>query len=83
MDPNATLAELRELIGQWEHGTWGEARTDRAMGLAHALDEWLSGGGYLPADWQPDRSAALAQARSRYPANRRDALFPTTRRPIF
>lgn len=52
MDPNATLATLREIVSL--------ARTNSAdpAGLISdlvetfpALDEWLSSGGFLPADW--------------------------------
>lgn len=53
MDPNQTLESIRELIKA--------AETDVAVyyeesgymfSLIEVLDEWLSQGGYLPADWQ-------------------------------
>ena len=83
MDPNATLARIRRLI---DPAIIDEAHHADLVEITEAirdLDEWLTGGGFLPTAWQAGRSAALAQARSRYPVNRRDALFPTTRRPIF
>lgn len=44
MDPNATLAQIRECID--------EADGPRAIELFEALDGWLSSGGFLPTDWQ-------------------------------
>lgn len=55
MDPNAALAELRELANEavWKmdpelltyvHGRMCEVFT--------ALDEWVSAGNFLPSDWQ-------------------------------
>jgi len=46
MDPNATLTELRELLAD---GTPEGA--EMALERFEALDEWLSKGGYKPADW--------------------------------
>lgn len=66
MDPNATLARLRELLGgdhsSHEPGSLEEALRDRTEGLEgiiceaethfQALDEWLSKArGFLPAAW--------------------------------
>ncbi len=64
MDPNTTLARLRELAAAADD-------VEEAAELAeafHALDEWLSRGGFLPADW------------ARHPANRPPGRNP---RPIF
>ena len=64
MDPNATLARIRELC----RGHVLDA--DEAAELAElitVLDGWITRGGYLPAVWQVGRPAALAQAQSRYP----------------
>lgn len=53
MDPNATLARIRELIKA--------AETDEAViheeagymfELIEALDQWVSEGGFLPLSWQ-------------------------------
>ena len=55
MDPNATLAELRELIATWQaagsRGPWTEAQADRTIELAADLDEWITRGGFLPSAW--------------------------------
>lgn len=49
MDPNAILAELRDWAKEDAGMNLEEAR---AMQLFNALDEWLSGGNFLPNDWQ-------------------------------
>jgi len=60
MDVNAALAELRELTAAWERagsrGPWSEADADRAIELARDLDQWISRGGFLPADWAAGRA---------------------------
>lgn len=43
MDPDATLAQI--------HAYDDEGNSDEAMLLFHALDEWLSKGGFLPKAW--------------------------------
>lgn len=50
MDPNATLAEIRELI-ETENTLKDGQYTDDIIERFEALDEWLSKGGFLPADW--------------------------------
>lgn len=50
MDPNTTLADIRESAEVFLSG----ANDERAVALAEAviaLDEWLTKGGFLPADW--------------------------------
>ena len=45
MDPDTALAQIRELINDGDSAD---------IALVHAfqgLDEWLSRGGFLPADW--------------------------------
>lgn len=44
MDPDVTLAQIRELDA--------EGNSDEAMFLFHALDDWLKSGGFLPKDWE-------------------------------
>lgn len=59
MDPNAALKELRELTkGCHEEvtdllvlGTF-EVRARRVVELFEYLDEWITKGGFLPADWR-------------------------------
>lgn len=45
MDPNVTLARLREKM----QGNFIESETRE---LFEALDGWLSKGGFLPDDWR-------------------------------
>lgn len=51
MDPDATLREMRELVG-----TFNEDPEcfdpHRLVELVEALDEWLVGGGFLPSAWR-------------------------------
>ena len=54
MDVNATLRELREALAQWNLRGDTAGALDAAATIAEkaqALDEWLSKGGFLPADW--------------------------------
>lgn len=57
MDPNETLAQLRDAYSRLED-VRGAARgplVDAASDLrdaAVALDEWLGNGGFLPREWQ-------------------------------
>lgn len=55
MDPNANLAEQRQLLRKYRTRnrlTAGEAA--RLAELTDALDEWLSNGGFLPDAWRRD-----------------------------
>jgi hypothetical protein len=59
MDPNATLAELRQMLGDYlahiEAGG-GDLHEEAAVRVAErfaALDGWLSAGGFPPAAWTP------------------------------
>lgn len=55
MDPNATLAEMREQMDTVFGGN-AELFEEAAVRLAElgaSLDEWLSRGGFLPDDWVP------------------------------
>lgn len=45
MDPDQTLAALRAEL----HKT--EPDIARAAELFHALDHWMTSGGFLPTDW--------------------------------
>lgn len=51
MDPNATLAEIREILARpmYIHGGW------RLAVLVKALEDWLTSGGFLPDEWAPSR----------------------------
>jgi hypothetical protein len=49
MDPNATLTEIRALVDANHHVVMD---ADRLAELISALDEWITGGGFLPTPWQ-------------------------------
>jgi hypothetical protein len=78
MDPNATLARIRELCREIPLDAPDEAA--ELAELVGSLDEWITRGGYLPAVWQVGRPAALAQAQAHYPADRPIGRNP---RPVF
>lgn len=86
MDPDATLAELRELVKLWEsagsRGTFTEAQGDRAIELTRDLDAWLDRGGFLPRAWdhayhapEPTPDAARKWTRRRYAPSPRGPVF--------
>jgi hypothetical protein len=52
MDPNAALANLRAALDPERGDSPGfEDALDDAIEAFAALDEWLSKGGFLPAEW--------------------------------
>ena len=51
MDPNVTLAQIRELVSENEYRDLYADETDRLVELVQSLDQWISKGGFLPADW--------------------------------
>lgn len=57
MDPNETLKNLRKYASD-TGGEFGEQ--------FEALDEWLSKGGFLPADWQTGRHNGVSGTRSAF-----------------
>jgi hypothetical protein len=58
MDPNTTLASIRELIkaAETDEVVFVEAAS-YMFELIRCLDEWLSKGGFLPLDWVATRYA--------------------------
>jgi hypothetical protein len=56
MDPNATLAELRQLVDDValcdKYDPPSYETTNRMADLFDALDNWLRAGGCLPEDWE-------------------------------
>jgi hypothetical protein len=58
MDPNETLAELRQMFDDeiFTEGEWSpEVARQRLRAFAEAfgnLDDWLRGGGFLPDAWR-------------------------------
>jgi hypothetical protein len=58
MDPNETLARIRDVLGNYRAGYWsGESAAEELAELIGGLDGWLSGGGFLPAAWEVFRHA--------------------------
>ncbi len=55
MDPDANLEELRRLVAQRHGGGLDEHDVLRLADLIESLDDWLSRGGFLPADWAKKR----------------------------
>lgn len=51
MDPDATLAEIRELLADAERVGWVKDG-DRLAELISALDTWIINGGFLPTAWR-------------------------------
>ena len=54
MDPNATLAQIREALTTYRANLYSKAGREALQDLAElveALDGWLSGGGFLPNEW--------------------------------
>jgi hypothetical protein len=50
MDPNAALADIRSILAdRAEDGSWD---ADQLAERINDLDNWLTRGGFLPADWQ-------------------------------
>jgi hypothetical protein len=49
MDPNETLREIRELVRPGAEAQDPDGA--RLSELVQALDEWLSKGGFAPAEW--------------------------------
>jgi hypothetical protein len=56
MDPNVTLAEIRHLVTDIASTEApDEDDVQRLAELVGGLDEWLSRGGFPPADWDRTR----------------------------
>lgn len=51
MDPNTTLAAIRELIREIDDADDPRAHLDALASNVEALDEWLTKGGFLPDAW--------------------------------
>ena len=49
MDPNATLARIREIIAETQNGNW--EHVNELPELNAAMDDWLSHDGFLPDAW--------------------------------
>jgi len=52
MDPDQTLASIRELINQYTNsGSLTADQVEQLVILVGSLDKWMSSGGFMPADW--------------------------------
>ena len=54
MDPNTALANAREASARLDASTGQADMIEAALDIAaayRALDEWITRGGFLPADW--------------------------------
>jgi hypothetical protein len=54
MDPNEALELARAAVAHWNYGERGDddmKQFDALVNAFEALDQWLSKGGFLPADW--------------------------------
>lgn len=65
MDPDATLATMRDLRQAIMTSTGGDEDALRSDAfelaeLVEALDEWLTKGGFLPTEWNAMRSPLRA-----------------------
>jgi len=59
MDVNATLSKIRKLCSDTELASSTEDAARIGAELAEAvgdLDDWVTMGGYLPADWSAKRA---------------------------
>lgn len=63
MDPNAALDQLRamvrEVLGVSPGPTDVDVDANQLAETFDALDEWLTGGGFLPKDWLSARTAPV------------------------
>jgi len=55
MDPDENLAEQRRLAAEFLEPDSELLDIHRLAELVIALDEWIAGGGFLPAAWQKGR----------------------------
>lgn len=57
MDPNAALAQIRELTDKASrYGELSDSETNLLVDLVEGLDGWLSKGGFLPEPWEIGRA---------------------------
>ena len=52
MDPNANLEEQLRLANRFANGKGDFMEAERLAELVLALDEWIRGGGFIPAAWK-------------------------------
>jgi len=77
MDPDANLKEQRELIARINADDEASDETSprvmynpndarRLIELVQALDQWITGGGFLPAAWKVPQVKRPARCQSTY-----------------
>lgn len=77
MDPDAALARIRLLAVTALGGRVGAAHAELAD-CVHSLDEWITRGGFLPADWADtrrrgaDRTALTGERQAQLPPRPRN-----------
>lgn len=49
MDPNEALRQIRAAIDDWNE--YEICDVESLITLVEGLDNWISGGGFLPNDW--------------------------------
>ena len=52
MDPTACLAEIRKLLEDNELFVMDDNEAHRLIELMESLDNWMTGGGFLPEQWK-------------------------------
>lgn len=58
MDPNTALTEIRRAVAETDDACYAccaSASLRDVLDRFEALDEWLSTGGFLPAQWADNR----------------------------
>lgn len=68
-DPDRALEEIREAIMDWSVAAAAEREglAEQIVGLVERMDNWLTGGGPLPADWTRMRDILAGQLPPRNP----------------
>ena len=68
-DPDRALEEIREAIADWSVAAPAERErlAVQIVGLVERMDNWLTGGGPLPADWSRMRDILAGRSQSRNP----------------
>lgn len=64
-DPDRGLDDVRELISDWSVSNAGrrDELAEQIIELVEQMDNWLTGGGPLPADWTRMRNILAGHRR--------------------
>ena len=60
VDVDVTLERIRELVNEQLDGGYIADRAQELCELLEAIDEWIAGGGVLPARWQRPAEGSAA-----------------------